>query len=182
MNKPTLLIVDDEIDIRRPIMDFLQDEFNFLEAGSGAEALNILKKQHVDLILTDYNMPDLDGMELIKSLHEVSALVPVIVLTGRGSQELRLATLAYDVFEYIEKPFQLKELRNSLRKCLIYYSSHTGTAEEPNIFSKASYDDLHIKLAKSITQELRDYCQHSGLSVTAFVEQLVYDKIRSKKG
>lgn len=182
MDKATILIVDDELDIRQSIIEFLQDEFNFLEAETGAEALDILKRENIDLILTDYNMPDLDGFELIKSLHEASALVPVIVLTGRGSQDLQIRTLAYDVFEYIEKPFHMKELRNSVRKCLIYYKSQNLNFETSNVFSKATYEDLHIKLPKQTAQQLRDYCKNEGMSVTALVDRLVCDTLKSKKG
>ncbi len=109
-NKKTVLIVDDEMRMRRIVCDYLGIKgFHMLEAADGLEALAILDRRPVDLILLDVMMPHMDGFETCRRIRQRSA-VPVIMLTARGEEEDELAGFSAGADEYISKPFSLKIL------------------------------------------------------------------------
>ena len=104
---PRILIVDDEAHILRVMSMWLgRHGYDILEAPHGGRALEILEHEHVDLIITDMNMPVLDGLELVRAVRERRGLaVPVLLLTARCDQQ-RLAEQVrpYRVHLY-PKPF-----------------------------------------------------------------------------
>jgi len=81
MNQHKVLIVDDEVDLRRVIRkEFELDDFVVLEASNGAETLELLARQKVDLIISDVRMPVLSGMELLKAIREKNPRDPLVIL------------------------------------------------------------------------------------------------------
>lgn len=177
MSKPFVLVVDDEPDIQIAVAEYLNDDFKVLRANDGLDALRALENNRVDLVITDYNMRGLDGFELIRSMHESNIKVPVIVLTGRGSQELQVQSMAYNVFEYIEKPFHLKYLKNAAQKCLMYQQDHKQKPTGPNVFSRMNFEDIHLKLSISMVTRLRDEARSQGLSVNAYIEKILNEQL-----
>ena len=110
--KKTILVVDDEIRMRKLVKDFLKvKEFEIIEAGDGEEALNIYnsKKNNIDLIILDVMMPKLDGWSVLRKIRQESNL-PVIMLTARGEEQDELFGFELGVDEYISKPFSPKIL------------------------------------------------------------------------
>jgi len=84
--KQTILIVDDEENIRLSLKGGLEDEgYNTLMAPSGEDAIKIIEKQDVDLILLDIWMPGKDGLQILEDLKSNGYTVPVIIMTGHGS-------------------------------------------------------------------------------------------------
>jgi|GEM_PF-1184585 len=180
--KATVLLVDDEDEIRASIEELIGEEYSCLHARNGHEAIYTLSQLSVDVIITDYNMPDLDGMELVKILNERKKQTPVIVLTGRGSIELNRRTLAFSVYEYLEKPFHPQLLRNTLQACLKTgaLSKEEIEAKEDNIFSKAYYRDLNLKLSKDSYSFIESYCLNQGISIGTYFETHIA-KLRGSK-
>ncbi len=106
----TILVADDEVRMRRVVRDYLQIKgYAVLEAGDGIEALEILSRRDVDLVLLDVMMPRMDGFETCRHIRQTSA-VPVIMLTARSEEEDELQGFQLGVDEYIAKPFSLKVL------------------------------------------------------------------------
>ncbi len=106
----TVLVVDDELRMRRVVVDYLSIKgYRVLEAGDGAAALSTLQNEAVDLVLLDVMMPVMDGWETLRRLRRHSAL-PVIMLTARSEEEDELQGFSLGVDEYITKPFSLKVL------------------------------------------------------------------------
>lgn len=103
----TILIVEDNADMRGYIHSILRDYYNVLEAGNGAEALKILNEQTVDFIISDLMMPVMDGIELSRRVKETFAIshIPFLMLTAKTSQEARLESYRIGVDEYLLKPF-----------------------------------------------------------------------------
>lgn len=109
MNK-TILIVDDELRIRKLIADFLvQEGYSILEANNGRIALEILAKEHVDLVILDVMMPEYDGWTVCKELRKKSN-IPVIMLTAKGEEVDQLFAFEIGADEYVTKPFSPKVL------------------------------------------------------------------------
>lgn len=110
--KPTLLLVDDNEDILEFLKDELNERYNLLTAANGHEALQILKEDVVNLVISDVMMPVMDGFEfcqIIKSNQEYSH-VPVILLTAKNTLQSKIAGLELGADAYIEKPFPMEYL------------------------------------------------------------------------
>ena len=102
----TVLIVDDEKNYPRIIAAVLKEEgYETLTANSGPEALEILKHSDVDLILTDYKMPNMDGIELLERVKAEDAELPVIMMTAHGTVEKAVEAMQKGAYSYILKPF-----------------------------------------------------------------------------
>jgi len=89
---------------------------NFFDAPNGREALIILREESVDLVLTDYNMPEMDGLELIDEMKKSDTLndIPVIMITTEGSNERVDEFMEKGAVDYIRKPFSVEEVRDKL--------------------------------------------------------------------
>jgi two-component system response regulator AtoC len=119
MLKHTILVVDDEAKMRRLLEIMLtQMDYTVLQAGNGVEALAILQQQTVDLIITDLKMPKLDGIGLLKYLHEQPNNVPVIVVTAYGTVETAVDAMKYGASDYIVRPFELDAVEAAVQQAL----------------------------------------------------------------
>ena len=114
-NKPTILLVEDNTQLRNYIQLILQERYNVITAENGKEALEAIKpssKQTIQLILSDIMMPVMDGFELLDQLKSSDTFchIPVVMLTARSNAKDKLKALRIGVDDYILKPFQEEEL------------------------------------------------------------------------
>ncbi|BCS53844.1 response regulator [Geobacter sp. SVR] len=105
----TILIADDSKAMRALLVSSIESlgDFNIVEASNGFEALRLLPRENVDLILTDINMPDINGLELISYLRTNSNYldIPVIIISTEGSQKDIDKGKLLGANEYVVKPF-----------------------------------------------------------------------------
>lgn len=119
-----VLIVDDSsvmrAFIRRIILVSGMEAAEFLEASNGQEALNILRQEWVDVVLTDINMPSMDGEQLVRCLEADDMLksVPVVIVSTDGTESRMQQMLALGARGYIKKPFMPEALREELERVL----------------------------------------------------------------
>ena len=119
-----ILIVDDSQTMRKVIHKALQlsglELGRCLEAGNGQEALAVLNTQWIDLILTDLNMPVMNGLDLVKNLKDNKTLqsIPVVLITTEGSETRLQELFQLGVKDYIQKPFHPETLRDVLTRLL----------------------------------------------------------------
>jgi two-component system, NtrC family, response regulator AtoC len=112
-----VLIVDDEVNIRRVLAAMLKREgYEATTAGDGEQALAVLAKTPVDVVVTDLVMPRMGGMDLLRRVSADFPDVPVIVITAHGSVDSAVAALKAGAFDYITKPFEQDELRKVIAK------------------------------------------------------------------
>ncbi|SRR5579863_1165836 len=115
-----LLIVDDSAAIRKILQRILQKaEFpigTVFEAGDGLEALAILKENKVGLVLTEINMPNMDGLQLLAQLRAEEAWkrLPVIMITNEGGQGKVMEALQLGATGYVKKPFTSDQIKDKL--------------------------------------------------------------------
>ena len=115
-----VLVVDDSTPMRSVIKKTLKASGfkvgEFFDAANGREALDILRDEWLDLVLTDYNMPDMDGMALIHEMKndEVLKAIPVVMVTTEGSQQRVEEFMEKGAAGYIRKPFTPEEIRQQL--------------------------------------------------------------------
>jgi two-component system chemotaxis response regulator CheY len=119
-----VLIVDDSLPMRSVIKKtIVMSGFKvgqFFEASNGAEALDVLRTEWLDLVLTDYNMPVMNGLEFINEMKrdDVMDSIPVVVITTEGSQKMVSEFLKEGAADYIQKPFTPEEIRGKLNRIL----------------------------------------------------------------
>ncbi len=117
-----LLIVEDSTTVRSLIMSTLEDagDFEFVETASGFEALKMLTREKFDLIITDINMPDINGLELIGFIKKIDYEkdIPLVIISTEGSEQDIKKGLALGADEYIVKPFEPEQLQKSVLKHL----------------------------------------------------------------
>jgi two-component system, OmpR family, KDP operon response regulator KdpE len=123
MNSATILIVDDEPQIRRVLRTTLSSHgYTVIEAKSGDEALEQIRKEPADLILLDVNMPGISGLETCREIRSHGD-VPIIMLTVRNSERDKVQALDAGADDYVVKPFGSEELMARIRAALRRTSS-----------------------------------------------------------
>lgn len=119
-----VLVVDDSRVIRKLILNILNDEdFHCIEAENGIDALEKLVIKNVDLIITDLNMPQMSGLELVKTIRssEVYNKIPIIILTTEKNQQEQESCLNAGVNIYLIKPLSPEELEANINNLLRKY-------------------------------------------------------------
>lgn len=127
-----VLVVDDSSSIRAIIKKIIKvsgfDVGGFLDAADGKEALAVLETHPVDLVLTDINMPNMNGLELIariKQTHHLASM-PVVVVSTEGSEKKMAEALSLGAVGYVKKPFVPEEIKQTLNKILEVGSGDAG--------------------------------------------------------
>jgi len=120
----SILIVDDSFPMRAVIKKVIKasgfDIGELLEASNGKEALQVMDQHWLDLVLTDHNMPDMNGLELLKAMknNDTLADIPVVMVTTEGS-DLRVEEfLSQGAAAYIKKPFTPEQIKSQLNRIL----------------------------------------------------------------
>ncbi|MFC1620935.1 response regulator [Candidatus Omnitrophota bacterium] len=117
--KEKILVVDDDKRVRDSFIHSFDDEYRIVLAADGQEALNILSHPHdIDLIVVDMMMPGLTGIELIKEIKKINPKHKVILLTGYSSKDIVVEALRSDADEYVEKPFDVRKIREIFERFL----------------------------------------------------------------
>ena len=111
MERKNILIVDDELLIRDLLYDFFSEKNWIVSVSdSGSKALEILKTRRFDLALVDLKMPEIDGIELIKSIKARYPSLPIVIITAFPSCESAVEALRLKIDDYITKPFNINKL------------------------------------------------------------------------
>jgi len=113
-----ILVVEDEGNIRKVIKKILEiNEFEVLEACDGAEAMDIFYSEKIDLVILDWMLPKINGIEVLKMIREESSL-PVLMLTAKSQEDDEIEGLEVGANDYLKKPFSLKILITRVKKLL----------------------------------------------------------------
>ncbi len=114
-----ILVVDDEAGIREVLRAALSTEgHRVVVATGGEEALQVLSRETIDLVITDLSMPDIDGVELLRRSSKLAPDTPAIVVTAYGSKESAIEAMRHGAVNYLEKPFDVEEMRLHVRRAL----------------------------------------------------------------
>jgi two-component system response regulator AtoC len=113
----TVLIVDDEANLRKVLAAMLRREgYAILTASDGEEAWSLLRTHRVDVVLTDLRMPKIDGMTLLERITKERRELPVVMLTAHGTVDTAVTAMKLGAFDYLTKPFDQDELRVIIKK------------------------------------------------------------------
>ena len=143
LRKENILIVDDDIDILELLQRHLQSmDYHTYKAVSVKEALFILKDTFIDLLITDIQMPEIDGLQLLKFANEHYPEIPKLVVTGYPSVEGTLEVIKSGATDYLTKPFTKAELKEAVEKALTQNTSRKK-AKSAQVKSNANtYSDM----------------------------------------
>src|SRR6476661_8752915 len=112
-----LLIVDDDVELRETMVTFFaRQNFAVQSAGNGEEALGIAQRRNFDVAIFDMMMPGMTGIELLEKFKASHPECEVILLTGQGSIESAVEAMKLGAFDYLQKPFALKDLETVAAK------------------------------------------------------------------
>ncbi len=122
MTKPLILVVDDDEDLLEHLKGKLTKwGFNCSLARNGIEALDVIGKNHVDLILSDQQMPKMDGLELLKEVKSMNDDIPFIMLTAFGTVNKAVLSIKRGADDYLQKPYDPENLLATIQRSLSYY-------------------------------------------------------------
>ena len=114
-----ILVVDDEDGIRDVTEGFFERKgYQVYTAENGAKALDIIKREKIDCVFTDINMPVMDGLELAERIRHIESTLPVVMMTGYPSLDNTIQTLKNGVVDYLIKPVNLEQMELTLRRIL----------------------------------------------------------------
>jgi two-component system, OmpR family, response regulator VanR len=145
LKKLTILYVEDEKAIReniKKVLIILCEKIYDVE--SSEEAKSILENNHIDIIITDINLPNTNGIDFIKELRLIDKTIPVILLSAYTNKEYLLAAAKLKLVDYLTKPIDFKELSKALHNCV--YDILDNSRYVINFLNNVQYNVLHKKL------------------------------------
>ena len=116
--KPKLLIIDDEAQIRHLLIDLLGTTYDCCEASSAEEALAALSDESFDLVISDIDLGRMSGLELVPRVHSLSPDTVVVMISGNQDIEFAIRALRVGAFDYISKPIDLRHVEASVERAL----------------------------------------------------------------
>jgi DNA-binding NtrC family response regulator len=132
MERNRILVVDDDPLIRGSLYEMLRGRrFDVEMASDGAEAISHLKRRPFQLVLTDWKMPQVDGMSLLSHIRTNYPDVSVVLITGFGSVTSAVEAIREGAFDYLTKPIQPEELEATIQRALSQYAPATESADDP---------------------------------------------------
>lgn len=145
----SILIIDDEQPIRKTLREILEyEKFKVEEAENGIKALELIKTNKFDVVLCDIKMPQMDGLEVLDKIQEMSD-VPVVMISGHGNIDTAVEAIKKGAFDYISKPPDLNRLLVTVRNAL---DRHSLVAETRKLKQKISKAYEIIGESPAITQ------------------------------
>lgn len=193
-NHPTVLVIDDNTDIRQYERTLLQDEYIVLEAADGKEGLSVAIKEVPDLVICDVMMPVMDGLEFTEQLKTNTATshIPVIMLTAKNLEEHRAEGYEHGADSYITKPFHSKVLlariENLLRQRQLLKHLYQGSQEAEKEISESHLEDRDKQFLKQLQTIIQQNLSDSEFGVEDMGQQIglsrvqLYRKVKAMTG
>ena len=193
-NRPTVLVIDDNTDIRQYERTLLQDEYIVLEAADGKEGLSVATKEVPDLVICDVMMPVMDGLEFTEQLKTNTATshIPVIMLTAKNLEEHRAEGYEHGADSYITKPFNSKVLlariENLLRQRQLLKHLYQGSQEAEKEISESYLEDRDKQFLKQLQTIIQQNLSDSEFGVEDMGQQIglsrvqLYRKVKAMTG
>jgi DNA-binding NtrC family response regulator len=122
--KPAILVVDDEPGARQSLEVILEDDYQVVSVGSGQEALQTLQRLPVDLILLDVNMPDMDGLEVLRKIKEQDEEVDVIMVSALNLARKAVDAIKLGAYDYITKPYEPEDILSTVARVVSKRNLH----------------------------------------------------------
>lgn len=175
-----ILLIEDELPVRMLTKAKLRSRYNILEAGNGAEALEIMDHTHIDMMICDIMMPEMDGYEFVDILRRSGDMTPVIFLTAMNTFAHKKKGFALGIDDYMTKPIDYEELEwrmdAILRRARIANDNKIalGSLSLQRDSMTAFYNDQEIELTQKEFELLYKFLSYPD---TVFTKQQLMDDI-----
>jgi len=140
--KRTILVVDDELGARESLAVILEDDYQVVSVASGKEALEVLKKVPVDLILLDVNMPEMDGIEVLKKVKGLDDEVDVVMVSALNTARKAIDAIKLGAYDYITKPYEPEEILSAAAQVM----------ERRNLYKELDYLRKQVEESRGFDQ------------------------------
>ena len=179
----SILLVEDEPELRFLIRNVLKEQYIVYEAGNGTEALAFLKKTIPDLIISDVMMPDMDGLQLCAEVKNTpaTAQIPFIILSARGTVENKAEGYEVGADAYIPKPFHINYLHVRIRKLLEYKLKMQHLIKDQHIstqFMDTDIEDTDKKFLESLLKVIENNLNEPDLNASMLEDALAISKMQ----
>jgi signal transduction histidine kinase/DNA-binding response OmpR family regulator len=161
--KPVVLIVEDQKDVREYIKDSLGSGYTIIEAENGKQGLQQVEEEEPDIIISDIMMPEMDGLEMTRKLKNQlkTSHIPIILLTAKASQEQKLEGLEEGADSYIPKPFNKRHLQIRVKKLIELRKKLQDTYKSPMLIKEdegqiSRLDRKFLNKISKIVEEQKD--------------------------
>ncbi len=166
----TILIAEDEEGVCKNIAEFLSLTCkNVYEASDGIEAYALYKEIHPDLIITDINMPGMDGLALVEKIREIDNEVPIIIISAHSEKEKLLRAVKLNLVDYIIKPIERKTLKALIKKAFVKDEVPEYTVKTVPIGQGFAFDHGNKMLYKNECPV--ELTRHQSLVIDILVQQ-----------
>ncbi|MBD0401731.1 response regulator [Flammeovirga sp. EKP202] len=163
-DQKNILIVEDNTDLINYLYDTLVEDYNIYKSQNGIEAIEVIQKNDIDLILSDVMMPEMDGIELCKKLQKNFdySHIPMIFLTAKTDEESQVQGLKLGADDYIKKPFNAQILKTKINNCfekrdkLKKYYSNEFIVSIPEEDLKDENEEFLYELQRIIEENIID--------------------------
>lgn len=121
MDKQTILIVDDEkkiVELLKETISKMSKDYKVLEAYNGKEALAVINKEKIDLVLLDIKMPVMSGVQVLTELHNKKMWLPIVVLTAYNVSDIEVKFQEFGIVDYLSKPLDMVMLKSTIEQVL----------------------------------------------------------------
>ncbi|MGI9166020.1 MAG: putative bifunctional diguanylate cyclase/phosphodiesterase [Pyrinomonadaceae bacterium] len=153
--KPRILIIDDDEQIRQLLLDILSAIYDCREVSSAEDALGVLGRESFDLVISDINMGGMSGLELVPHVHAISPDSIVLMISGQSNIETAIEAMHAGAFDYVMKPLEIRQVEaaveRALKQCLL-------------LREKKSYKDQLENLLKQRTAEVNRLAYYDTLT------------------
>jgi DNA-binding NtrC family response regulator len=147
---PTILIIEDEARMRRLLeIDLGEAGYQTFSAEDAEKGLDLLRREQIDLILTDLKLPGMNGLELLQSAKRINATLPIIVMTAHGTVETAVEAMKAGATDYVLKPFSLAEMRVAVQKELdVFHLREENRSLREALGQRYSYPNVVARSAR----------------------------------
>ena len=152
MNQLHVLVVDDDSAVRDVLQEALMQEYNVSTAEDGAAAIQAVKDSVVHIVVTDFQLPDIDGLEIIDRLAKLDAKIIPIMMTGFGTIETAVRAMKSGAFDFITKPFDLEAVAVVVRKA----AEVLRLRQENHLLRKAVRDQYRLEQLVGTSEPIQD--------------------------
>lgn len=172
-----VLLVDDEVEILEIMADELKTRgIDFLCAQNGKDALEIIEREKPGAILSDYRMPELNGMELLAFLSDLKITTPVIWLTAYAQKETFREAWRLGVYDFFEKPFRVNEIADHLVAALDL-SEEELLNRKPRFLNKDHFRTIDLDIEIETFDRLKEACLKESISMSHYIGKLIQQKL-----
>ena len=154
--KKKILIVDDSSETRLYVSSILTD-YDIIEAVNGVEALKIIHSTKINLLITDYKMPEMDGFDLVSDIKKNNYDFPIIIITSLKSIEKKKQMLRLGIDNYLFKPFFKEELINVIERALVYHETVLASKSNIDLNTNDQSESFKSKIEQKLAENVSNF-------------------------